>query len=364
MSRTAIPRAPVIWVALLALFGLLGGNTHAQTWAPRPVEASLLGSGPVSQRGLYQAWASTYGQSARDVAVDYLAVSPTQAQRNFVRYQTDFGVTDLPFDAAQLAAEAPDALYLPIAVNAVVPVYNLPGVSGLRFSAETLTGIFLRAISRWDDPRIRADNPGVRLPDLAILPVARAESSAATAILTDYLSKVSVDWRAEIGAGPVIRWPGGVARANGARGVSDFVGSRPGAIGYVELSYALANGITPAEVRNASGAYVAASPASASAGARRAFLAADLTGSIANSSHPEAYPVVGLSYALVREVTYTDLAKAQALADFLYWGLSEGSGATARLGFGPLPPELTTRAAQQLERIRVGGQQVFDAPGS
>ncbi|HEU5100139.1 MAG TPA: phosphate ABC transporter substrate-binding protein PstS, partial [Roseiflexaceae bacterium] len=230
-----------------------------------------------------------------------------------------------------------------------------------RFSAATLSGIYLGTIKQWDDPAIAADNPGVKLPDTDITVVYRSDGSGTTSIWTDYLSKVNADWKAKVGAGTTVRWPVGVG-APGNAGVANSVKQIEGAIGYVELIYALANKLPAAPVKNAAGSYSTPSLSSVSDAANGITYPESLAVSITNSPTPTAYPIAGFTYILVRAQTYTDVTKAQALTDFIYWGLTEGQGASNRLGYAPLPTEARYLAMKQLYKVKVKGQQVFNGP--
>ena len=334
-------------------------------WAPRQLTATLGGSGATFPNPLYQAWIQVYKQNVPNVTISYQGVGSGAGTRNFIGYLSDFGGTDAFVSSKRVVAEAPDTLHVPMVLGAVVPTYNLTGtdgkkITGLRFNAEILAGIYLGAIRFWDDGRIAKANPDVTtLPNKAVTPVYRSDSSGTTNIWTDYLTKVSPDWKATVGAGTTVRWPAGIG-APGNPGVASAVLRTDGAIGYVELIFALANGLPAPAVQNAAGAYVSATTASVLEAAANAPIAADLTGSITNPPGEGSYPVAGFTWILVRQNTYTDATKAQALADFLYWGLTDGSGAVTRLGYVPLPQSVRYAAIGQLRKITVDGQPVFE----
>lgn len=362
MVRTKAFRASIILIVLAALVGLaVAPATQAQGWTPRPLTASLRGSGATFPAPLYAAWINAYKQVNPGVTISYQAVGSGQGQRDFIRYLTDFGGSDAALTASRVQAEAPDALHVPTVMGAVVPTYNLPGITNLRFSAETLAGIYLGSIKNWNDPRVAADNPGVSLPGTAITVVYRSDGSGTTSIWTDYLSKVSTDWRSRVGSGNSVRWPVGVG-APGNAGVASTVKNTRGAIGYVEQVFAVANRLPLPAVRNAAGNYVVASLEATSAAADGVQIPANLVLSITNSPNPNAYPIAGFTYLLVRGSTYTDATKAQALTDYIYWSLTEGTGAATRLGYAPLPAGMRVAAINQLRSIRVAGQPVFDGP--
>lgn len=360
MPRTNVLRASAMIVVLASLFALLGSTANAQGWAPRPLTASLKGSGATFPAPLYAAWIEAYKKVNPSVTISYQPVGSGQGQRDFIGYLTDFGGSDAALSARRVETEAPDAMHVPTVLGAVVPTYNLAGVT-LRFSPETLAGIYLGAIKKWNDPRIAADNPGVRLPSTAITVVYRSDGSGTTSIWTDYLSKISADWKSRVGSGNSVRWPVGVG-APGNAGVASTVRSTKGAIGYVELVFALANKLPVPQVKNAAGNYITPSLETTTAAADGVTIPANLVVSITNSPNPNAYPVAGFTYLLVRATTYTDVTKAQALTDYIYWTLTEGTGAATRLGYAPLPANVRVKAIEQLQKVRVNGQPVFDAP--
>lgn len=339
--------------------------TAPRAWAPRQLTGvTLRGSGATFPNPLYQAWISVYKNIVPGVTISYQAVGSGQGQTDFVRYLTDFGGTDSVVPSERIRTEAPDTLHVPMVIGAVVPTYNLPGLPAgtvLRFSADTLSGIYLGEITRWNDPRIVADNPGVPLPDLGITVVYRSDSSGTTSIWTDYLSKVNERWRTTVGTGTTVRWPVGIG-APGNAGVAGAVVRTEGAIGYVEQAFAIGNRLPVPAVRNKAGNYVLPTPETVSAAAAGVPIPDDLRYAITNPDGPNSYPIAGLTWILIREQTYTDVAKAQALTDFLYWALTEGQGAAIRLGYVQLPTELRIKAMQQLNKVRVGGQQVFTEP--
>lgn len=361
MTRTMIVRTLTMMLVAVSLLTVVSSPAHAQSWAPRQIQASLKGSGATFPAPLYAAWIETYKQVVPGVSISYQPVGSGQGIRDFIAYLTDFGGTDAAISASRVQTEAPDALHIPMVIGAVVPTYNLPGVTNLRFNPEILAGIYLGAIRNWNDPRIAKANPDVKLPNQRITVVYRSDSSGTTSIWTDYLSKISSDWRSKVGSGTTVRWPVGVG-APGNPGVASTVKNTRGAIGYVEQVFATANRLPLPAVQNASGNYVAASIEATSAAADGVPIPANLVASITNSPNPNAYPIAGFTYVLVHQNTYKDVAKAQALTDFLYWSLTEGTGAATRLGYAPLPASLRVRAIQSLQSVTVDGQRVFDGP--
>jgi len=299
------------------------------------------------------------------VKISYQSVGSGQGQKDFIAYLTDFGGSDSAVSSSRVAAEAPDAIHIPTVLGGVMPMYNVPGLAApMRFSAETLVGIYMGDIKKWNDERIANDNPGVALPDMDITVVYRSDSSGTTSIWTDYLAKVSGTWKSQYGSGNTVKWPVGIG-APGNAGVSSTVQKIEGAVGYVEVGYALGAGFTLPFVKNAAGNYVQPLLANVSAAAAAVKPSSDvqkLATSITNGSDAQAFPITGFTYILVRKDTYTDLNKAQALADFIYWGLTDGQGAANRLGYAPLPENMRHAAMRALMSMRVSGQVVLDAP--
>ncbi len=335
--------------------------TPIPPWAPRQLSATLKGSGASFPNVLYQAWIQVYKLTVPNVAISYQSVGSGQGISDFIKYLTDFGGTDAAIAEARVKTEAPDALHIPMVMGAVVATYNLPGISNLRFSPATLANIYLGNITRWDHPAIAADNPGVKLPDTDITVVYRSDGSGTTSIWTDYLAKISTDWKTTVGSGTTVSWPVGIG-APGNAGVAGTVKQTEGAIGYVELIYALANKLPAAPVKNSSGNFITPSLSSVSDAANGVTYPASLAVSLTNAPAATAYPIAGFTYILVRANTYTDADKAKALADFIYWGLTEGQGASVRLGYAPLPTEARYLAMKQLYKISVKGQQIFSGP--
>ncbi len=375
MLRTKTARSIIaVCSGFIALFMLVGPAYGAkgtptptpapvqQTWEPRNVNATLKGSGATFPNPLYQTWISVYKQVNPSVSISYQAVGSGQGQTDFIRYLTDFGGTDSILTDERIKAEAPDTLHVPTVLGAVVPTYNLDeATQPLRFSAETLAGIYLGDITKWNDPRIAAENPAIDLPNRRITVVYRSDASGTSAVWTDYLAKVSTDWRTQVGSGTTVKWPAGIG-APGNAGVASTVLRTNGAIGYVELVFALGNKLPVPQVKNKAGNYVVPTLANVTAAAAGVTIPADLRVSITNADGANSYPISAFTYILVRQQTYTDLAKAQALTDFIYWGLTEGQGASTRLGYAPLPGAMRVKAIEQLQKIRVGNKQVFNGP--
>lgn len=342
-----------------------GGSTSSPDattdWTPRDVKADLTGSGASFPDPVYQAWIEQYKDVAPGVSINYQSVGSGQGKTDFIGNVTDFGASDAPMTDDELA-QAPDTLHIPTVLGAVTVIYNLEGVD-LRFSGETLAGIFLGEITTWNDPAIAKDNPGVDLPDTAITVVHRSDGSGTTAIFTDYLSKVSDSWASQVGSGTAVQWPTGIGGEKNP-GVAAGVQQTPGAIGYVELIYALANNLPAPAIENAAGAWVEPSIESTTAAAAGYLndLPDDLRVSITNPPEGDtAYPIAGFTWLLVRK-EMGDMNKAQALLDFIYWALTQGGQTATDLNYAPLPDQVRELAVQKLTQVTVDGQQAFDLP--
>jgi phosphate transport system substrate-binding protein len=360
VTNTVVPTAVIIPTATAAPVAAV------TEWKPRQLTAKLTGSGATFPNPLYQVWISVYTKNiVPGVQLSYQSVGSGQGQRDFIGYLTDFGGSDSAVSSTRVSTEAPDAIHIPTVLGGVMPMYNLPGLKApMRFSAETLVGIYLGDIKKWNDERIAADNPGVTLPENEIVVVYRSDSSGTTSIWTDYLSKVSGAWKSVAGSGNTVNWPVGIG-APGNAGVSSTVQKTEGAVGYVEVGYALGAGFTLPFVKNSSGNYVQPLLNNVSAAAAGLKISSDvqkLASSITNGSDAQAFPISGFTYILVRKDTYTDVTKAQALSDFIYWGLTEGQGAANRLGYAPLPEGMRKASINALKSIRVNGEAVLDAP--
>lgn len=364
--RVNTGRTLVIAIVAVFLWPLLAMPAMAQSvpWAPRPVTASIQASGVSFPEPLFKTWIAAYKDVNPSVKLKYNAVGTGVALNNFLKYEVDFSSLDAVLPSDRIANEAPDALHVPVAIGAVVPIYNvphLPAGTTLRFSGETLAGIYLGEIRRWNHPAIAADNPGVSLPSIPIKVFYRSDNARNTLTLTEFLSSASPAWKSRIGSGTRVAFPTGIG-VNSSERMGNRVTWTQGAIGYVDLVLAMGANIPLPPIKNAAGNYVAPTLESVTAAAESADVPADMRGTIANAPGANAYPIAGFSYVLLRQQTYTDMAKAQALTDFLYWDLTEGQGATTKLGYAPLPENIRKRAMAQLQQVTVNGEQVFDGP--
>jgi phosphate transport system substrate-binding protein len=358
-------------IPALAACGNQGATTGGQaTTVPAATSSTAGSSGTAQLRGsgasfpdpIYQRWIKDYQAVAPNVQIDYQSVGSGQGRKDFFGSLTDFGATDKFASDDELANAGAAVLHIPTVLGAVVATYNLPGVDKLQFSGETLAGIYLGQITKWNDAAIAADNPGVTLPDKSITVVYRADASGTTSIFTNYLSSVSPDWKSKVGGGDSVQWPVGIG-AQKNPGVTQSVKQTEGAIGYVELIYALANKLPAPAIKNAAGQYTPPTLASVSAAAE-GFLAEmpdDLRINIVNPpTGDDAYPISGFTWILVRQ-DMQDQAKARALVDFLEWALTKGDDSARALGYSPLPDSVREKALAKLESVTVNGQSLLAA---
>ena len=319
----------------------------------------LSGAGATFPAVIYTKWIDEYNKLT-GVQINYQAIGSGGGIKGITDQTVDFAGSDNAMTDEQLAALKAPVLHIPTVMGGIVITYNVQGVSsGLKLTADTISGIFLGDIAKWNDPKLVADNPGVSLPDAAIAAVHRSDGSGTTAVFTDYLSKVSPSWKSRVGSGQSVSWPGGVG-AKGNDGVAGSVKSTPNSIGYVELIYALQQKLGYAAVKNASGTFVDATLDSVSKAAVGVTLPDDLRASLTNSSNPDAYPIVAMTYLL----TYKDIpdhAKALAVARYFWWGTHDGQKFAKDLGYAPLPGDVQGKVETKLHSITSSGQVVLPA---
>lgn len=323
-----------------------------------PDEAtSLDGAGATFPAVIYTKWVEEYRNST-GVQINYQSIGSGGGIKSISDKTVDFGATDGPMTDQQLAAAKALILHVPTVMGAVVPTYNIPGVTQtLKFSPDALAGIFLEQIKRWNDPKIASTNPGVTLPDQAITTVHRSDGSGTTNIFTDYLSKISPEWKSTVGAGNSVNWPAGIG-GKGNEGVAGSVKQTPYSIGYVELIYAIQQKLGYGTMQNAKGRYIEPSLESVSKAAEGIALPADLRVSITNSDNPEAYPIAGFTWLLAYQ-EIPDAKKALAVARFLWWGTHDGQRFAKDLGYAPLPRDVVAKAEAKIRSITSGGKAIL-----
>ena len=315
------------------------------------VEAQkLTGAGATFPYPIYSKWFSEYSAAHPGVEVNYQPIGSGGGIKQVTAGLVDFGAADVPMNDDQLAQSKIKIIHIPTVLGAVVPVFNVPGVTDLKFSPDVLADIFLGKISNWNDGRIAKDNPGVHLPDLTINVVHRSEGSGTTFIFSDYLAKVSKEWETGPGRGSALNWPKGIG-GKGNDGVAGYIRQLPGSVGYVELIYALQNHISFGEVKNASGNWVKASIAGVTAAAASLKqMPADYRVSITNAPGAEAYPISSFTWLLV-PVHAQDAAKGKVLKDFLNWMLNSGENEVSALYYAPLPAALVAKEHATVDNL-------------
>lgn len=314
-------------------------------------QTTLNGAGATFPYPMYSKWFSEYNKLHSDVQINYQSIGSGGGIRQVLNGTVDFGASDSPMSDEQLAQSKTKILHIPTVLGAVVPAYNVPGVSGeIKFTPEALAGIFLGKIQNWNDPAITKANPGVNFPNQQIIVVYRAEGSGTTFIFTDYLSKVSADWNSTVGKGASVKWPLGMA-GKGNEGVAGQIRQLQGSIGYVELIYAAENKITYGSVKNTAGNFVKASlDGVTEAAASVKTMPADFRVSITNAPGKTAYPISSFTWLLI-PVQAKDPKRGKIIADFLEWMLVDGQKMTSQLSYAPLPASVVEKVKAAIKQI-------------
>jgi phosphate transport system substrate-binding protein len=312
------------------------------------------GAGATFPYPIYSKWFSEYNKLHPTIQINYQSIGSGGGIRQLTNQTVFFGASDGPMTADQIQAAGARILHLPAVLGGVVPVYNIPDLSGeLRFSGPLLADIFLGKVTKWNDPAIARENSGVTLPGGDITVVHRSDGSGTTYIWVDYLAKVSPEWKQRVGVATSVNWPVGVG-GKGNEGVAGLVKQTPGSIGYVELIYALQNKIAYGAVRNMDGNYVKASldTITEAAAATEGKMPADFRVSITNAPGKNAYPIASFTWLLFYE-SPKDKDRARAMVDFMKWALGDGQKYAADLGYAPLPASVVKLELAALSRIKI-----------
>ncbi|MEF2278553.1 phosphate ABC transporter substrate-binding protein PstS [Deinococcus sp. YIM 134068] len=320
---------------------------------------SLTGAGASFPFPLYSKMFAEY-KKATGVDVNYQSVGSGAGQKQITERTVDFAGSDNPMSDEALKEAPAKLLHIPTAIGAVVPAYNLPGVTGLKFTGRVLADIYLGKIRTWNDKAIAAINPGVTIPPLPITVARRSDGSGTTYVFSDYLSKVSGEWKSRVGVGNSLQWPVGTG-ARGNDGVAGVVKSTPGAIGYVELVYARQNRLTFGSVQNRAGKFVTADNGPASAAAQGVVIPGDTRVSITNSANADAYPIASFTYVIFyQDQKYGNRTEAQAkaLKSLLGWMTTTGQGYNEALDYAKLPANVSSKVRGILNSITYGGKKV------
>jgi phosphate transport system substrate-binding protein len=320
--------------------------------APVLGQTTLSGAGATFPYPMYSKWFSEYSKSHSGVEINYQSIGSGGGIRQVTAGTVDFGASDMPMTDKQLQDSKTKILNLPTVLGADVPAYNLPGVTGeVKFTPEVLAGIFLGKISKWNDKAITSANPGVNFPDKDIIVVHRSDGSGTTFIWTDYLSKVSPEWKGQVGSDTSVKWPVGLGN-KGNEGVSGLIRQMSGSIGYVELIYAVQNNIPYGSVRNSAGNFIKASLESVSAAAASSpKMPPDFRVSITNAPGKDAYPIASFTWLLI-PLPSKDPAKGKILNDFLNWMVTDGQKMTAALSYAPLPDNVVAKEKEAIKQVR------------
>lgn len=338
--------------------------TAAALVLPTPGSASvtLQGAGATFPAPLYQVWFQDFTAKYANIQFDYQANGSGAGIKAITQQTVDFGASDAAMKDSEVAALAAGVtlLHVPTALGAVVVIYNIAGVTDLNLDADTISGIFLGTISKWNDAKIAALNPGVTLPSGAITVVHRSDGSGTTNAFTTYLDTVSPDWHTKVGKGKEVKWPVGLGAA-GNDGVAGGVKQTDGAVGYVELNYATTAKLTSAKLKNADGQFVAGSTDGVTAAAVAAapnFPVDFRQAPIINGAGASTYPIAAYTYLLI-PVDWKDAGKAGAMVAFTAWALTDGQKEENALGYAPLPAPIQEKALAELHKITANGSPVW-----
>jgi phosphate transport system substrate-binding protein len=322
---------------------------------PLPGQTTLNGAGATFPNPMYSKWFSDYHKLHPDIQINYQSIGSGGGIRQVTEGTVDFGASDMPMTDGQLTDAQTKLktkiLNIPTVLGAAVPAYNIPGVKGeVKFTPEALAGIFLGRITKWNDKAITSANPGVNFPDKDIVVVYRTEGSGTTFIWTDYLSKVSPEWKSQVGSNASVKWPVGMG-GKGSEGVAGSIRQLQGSIGYVELIYAVQNNIAYGSVKNSAGNFVKASLESVTAAAASAAkMPADFRVSVTDAPGKDAYPISSFTWLLIPEQS-KDAAKGKILADFLNWMVSDGQKMTTALSYSPLPDNVAQKVKEAIKQV-------------
>jgi len=317
-------------------------------------KVQINGAGATFPYPIYSKWFSEYNKLHPEIEINYQSIGSGGGIRQVTNQTVFFGATDGPMTNEQLLAAPGKILHFPAVLGGDVPVYNIPGVDvELKFTGPVLADIFLGKIAKWNDAAITKLNPGVKLPGTDITVCHRSDGSGTTYIWVDYLSKVSPEWKKKVGVATSVNWPAGIG-GKGNEGVAGLVKQTPGAIGYVELIYALQNKIDYGSVQNMAGEFVKATTESVSAAAAAAAkqMPPDFRVSITNAPGNGVYPVSSFTWLLFYE-NPKDKQRAKIMVDFMNWALADGQKFAPELGYAPLPKEVVALETNAVKKIKI-----------
>ena len=313
-------------------------------------QMTINGAGATFPYPIYSKWFDEYAKVDPSVRFNYQSIGSGGGQKQILAQTVDFGASDGPMSDDNLAKAPGKLLHIPTVAGADVVAYNLPGNPVLKLDPDAIAGVFLGQIKKWNDPKIAALNPGIKLPDQDIVVVHRSDGSGTTYIWTDYLSKISSEWKQKVGTNTSVNWPTGLG-GKGNEGVAGQIKQTPGALGYVELIYAVQNKMPYADVKNASGEFVKASVESITAAMATAQIPDDFRFSMTNAPGKDAYPIAGATWLLVYE-QQKDAMKGKKLVEFLKWAMKDGEKMARDLQYAPLPEKVQERVLKRVDEIK------------
>ena len=318
---------------------------------PAVAQTKLNAAGATFPYPIYSKWFNEYHQQHPDIEINYQSIGSGGGIAQLKAGTVDFGASDMPLKDEMVKQMPMPILQLPTVLGSIVPAYNIPGVNAeLKFTPQIISGIYLGEITTWNDKAIAAANPGVKLPSTSIVVIHRSDGSGTTFVFTDYLSKISSEWKSRVGSNTSVSWPVGLG-AKGNEGVAGMIRQMEGGFGYVELIYALQNKITFGPVQNVSGNFVKASLESTTAAAAGAKMTGiDFRVSITNAAGKDAYPIASFTYLLIPK-QWKDQTKEKATVGFLDWMLNSGQGMTTQLNYAPLPDAVKERELAAIKAI-------------
>jgi phosphate transport system substrate-binding protein len=330
---------------ILAIVLLIGISATASA------QMMINGAGATFPYPIYSKWFDEYAKVDPSVRFNYQSIGSGGGQKQILAQTVDFGASDGPMSDDNLAKAPGKLLHIPTVAGADVVAYNLSGNPALKLDADTIAGIFLGQIKKWNNPKITALNPGVTLPDQEIVVVHRSDGSGTTYIWTDYLSKISPEWKTKVGTNTSVNWPTGIG-GKGNEGVAGQVRQTPGALGYVELIYAVQNKMPYAEIKNAAGEFVKPTLESVTAALATAEIPDDFRFSMTNAPGKDAYPIAGATWLLVYQ-QQKDAAKGKKLVEFLKWSVTDGEKMAKDLQYAPLPESVQQRVLKRIGEIKI-----------
>jgi phosphate transport system substrate-binding protein len=334
------------------------GSSAPGTKAADNQTVALNGAGATFPYPLYSKWMAEYNKQNPNIRINYQSIGSGGGIRQIIAGTVDFGATDAPMSEDEAKKAPGKLLHIPTTIGAVAITYNLPEVTAkLQLTGQVIVDVYLGTIKKWNDPKIAAANPGMKLPAKDIAVVYRTDGSGTTSVFTEYLASVAPSWKEKVGVAKSVKWPAGLG-AKGNEGVTGQVKTTPGAIGYVELAYALQNKMPVAAVQNKAGKFTTPEISAITAAAEGVELSENMTASIVNTEGEAAYPISAYTYILVYEEAKKS-ESAQQLAEFLWWAAHDGQKFCEALHYAPLPAKTVSKVEERLKTLRSGDKKLL-----